>query len=197
MRALSDCPIPGEAQQLQGLLNKILELRLTDIDGAMQTAGNGIAAVIMADTYCAKHVTRRPVVRFKDDEELTAIHEEYGQEVEKLSNLQKELAESAQKVQTLLKSRWDKSLIKFGLATERFSYEVNEKDGTIYLVDLKCLECKGRTLTRKARQEVAAQLVTYEREAKEPKNDRDGAPTNDDSGEPPSPGEDGEASSQE
>jgi len=86
LRALSDCPIPDEAGQLKQLLDKLLALELDDIDEPLKIVGEGIASVIMADMYCLKHKTRRPAVRFEDDEDLQKHHED-------VQDLQKRLGE--------------------------------------------------------------------------------------------------------
>lgn len=194
LRALSECPITSEAGQLKGLLDKMLDLQLQDIEEPMKTVGEGIASVIMADTYCAKQRTKRPVVRFEDDELLSKTHSELKEQADRQLKLQQELMETNQQVQKLLKARWDTAVKKFGLAPERFSYEIDEDDGIIHLVDLKCNECKGRAISRKARQEVAAKLVTFEKASKESENN--GEENNSSPGEPQGSGENGEASIQ-
>jgi hypothetical protein len=136
--------------------------------------GEGIAAVIMADVYCAKHKTSRPAVRFEDDDELSQINTDLHDLQKRQGELQMELAEVAQAAQAKNKERWEVATKKFGLAPEKFTYELNEDEGTIYLVDLKCHECTGRAKTRKARQEVAEKLVTFEKVAKEAQNDGQG-----------------------
>jgi len=171
LRALAECPIPDEAANVKNLLDKMLKLELDNVDEQMQIVGEGIASVIMADTYCAKYKTKRPVVRFEDDEEIQEHHKNFHELGEKLQALQMELTEVAQAVQEAKKGRWETSVKKFGLAPEKFTYELDEEEGVIYLVDLKCNECSGRTRVRKARQEVADRLVEFERDAKKEKND--------------------------
>lgn len=173
LRALSDCPIPDEAGQIKKLLDKLLALELVDIEEPLKIVGEGIASVIMADTYCLKHKTQRAVVRFEEDEELQKYHKDLQDLQKRLGELKQELADISQAAQAANKGRWETAVKKFGLAPEKFTYELDEEAGVIYLTDLKCNECTGRTKTRKARQTVAEKLVTFERIAKEEKeNDR-------------------------
>lgn len=174
LRALSECPIPDEASAIQKLLDKILDLELEDMEEPLQIVGEGIAAVIMADTYCQKYKTQRPTVRFNDDEELQKHHSEVHELTAQVRELQTQIAEASQALQNAYKARWETAVKKFGLAPEKFMYELNEDEGIIYLVDLKCQECSGRTRTRRARQAVAEKLVTFERESKEKDDDSAG-----------------------
>lgn len=174
LRALSDCPIPEEAGQIKKLLDKLLTMELSDVDEPLKIVGEGIAAVVMADTYCYKHKTKRPAVRFADDEDLQQLHKDTQDLEKRQAELEMELATVAQQAQKTRKARWDTAVEKFGLAPEKFSYEMDEDEGVIYLVDLRCNECTGRAKTRKARQKVAEELVAFERQTAEGNNDGNG-----------------------
>lgn len=197
LRALSECPIPQEAGQIKKLLDKLLTLQIDDVDAPLKVVGEGIASVIMADVYCAKYKTSRPAVRFEDDEELHKIHTDFHDLQARLNELQAEIAEVAQATQAKQKERWEAAIKKFGLAPEKFTYELDEEQGTIFLVDLKCNECVGRAKTRKARQEVAEKLVTFEKLAKEEKDDGPGTGSDESDPQSESSGDDGKASTPE
>jgi len=178
LRALSDCPIPNEAGQIKKLLDKLLTLQLDDIEEPLEIVGNGIAAVIMADAYCSQRKTSRPAVRFEDDEELSKLNTDVVDLQVRQNELQKELQITSQALQEKTKARWETAVNRFGLAPEKYTYELNEEEGIIYLVELKCNECSGKAKTRKSRQVLAEKLVAFEKQAKESSDDtgREGDP---------------------
>jgi len=174
LRYLTDCAIPEETEQIKKLLEKYSvasNITLEECEKIAPVLGTGLASTILADKYCAHYKTTRPAVRFQDDEELKETNEQIQQLKNRLDQLQQDLIETSQNLQKATAKRWDTAVNKFGLAPEKYSYELDEKEGIIYLVDLDCSKCHANTKIRKARQALAEQLLKLEKRNKETSND--------------------------
>jgi len=163
LRGLSECPVPGEAETIKKLMEKMMAVNIVDVDATAETLGKGLAAIVMADAFCQQHSRKRVAACFKDNEELYKLHEECHSLHSKMLRLHQELTQVSQEIQAKLKQRWEIAEKRFGLAPEKYSYQIDEESGTIYLVDLDCDKCKGQVKARQARQAISEKLVSFER----------------------------------
>jgi len=160
LRSLSDCPIPAEAQKLQAQMKVLISSESTDDELIERTLMKGLVTSLRADRYCQKQLRTRTVCIFDQDEKLQKLHEDVNRETELLEELQQQIRQCTERGKQALLDRWNYAVKTYGLAPERFAYRINEEDGTIELLELKCESCKGATNIRKARQETAELVLT-------------------------------------
>jgi len=171
LRGLSDCPIPAESGKLQGMMKTLLASEDIDNEAVEKTLVKGIVTSLRANRYCRQQKRTRTVCIFEQDPKLQKLHELIQQKTKEMDELNKQMQECLEAGQKALQDRWNYAVKTYGLAPEKFSYFINEDDGTIELVELKCAECKGATSIRKARQETT-ELVMRMEPAGGKKNDR-------------------------
>lgn len=196
LRNLSDCPIPEESAKLQDLMKKITVSDAIDSDVAEETLVKGLVVAIRANKHCSKQLRKRTVCIFDQDDKLQELHQTIQDETELLDDLNKQIQECVERGQKALNDRWDYAVKTYGLAPEKFSYQIDEEEGIIELVELRCAECKGATAIRKARQE-SAELVLRLQKPGGTKDDRSGETDEGDGPSESGAGESGEASVQE
>lgn len=169
LRAFSDCPIPEESKRLNELMQMCIGHQ-GPADKIEEIMAKGLVVALRANKYCRDLEKTRTVCIFSEDEELSKINEDIKATETKLENIQKELKEEAMKLSSLLDNRWKKSVSKYGLNPEKWSYRIDEEKGLIEQVDLNCPDCKGSTTIRKVRQETTELLMELdskqEKEAK-------------------------------
>jgi hypothetical protein len=159
VRRYADCPIPMEANKINHMLQSIIKTPPTDDTHVEETIARGLAAAMRATRYCTQNVKTRIAGSFVDDPQLKELHDKIQEEQKTMDSLNTQMNECVLRGNALLTERWNKAVRAFGLSPEKYSYRVNEGAGTIEQVDLNCAECKGSTIIRKARQDVAESLV--------------------------------------
>ena len=179
MKGFAQCPMMEDSDIIQKLLDRVLSLEegaefteLTDL------AGSAIATLLRSELACNKQIKRRVAVRFADDPDLNKTHEDLLEAQAKVEKLQKDVTEAIQQMHAAIKKRWDTAVDNFGLNPEAHFYAIDEEQGLIELVDLDCNSCKGKTIVRKKRQEMAQTILDVgKKKAEEEKNDRARATT--------------------
>lgn len=158
LRACTDCPVTADAQQIQSIASKVAEL--DNVSELAPLLAESFSGLILWDNHCRENLTKRKVLNLKEDEEITAITASLQSAGEDLDRLHKEFTEKQEKLQRTIKDRWDKIVSKYGLNPDDYSYSINEDSGDVYMLDLKCPECKFATTMRKHRQDLNAAIVT-------------------------------------
>lgn len=155
LRQMSECNIPKESQTISEMLKTLaIETNHDDQEEIEKVIASGLATAVRANYYCNENLKTRVAVQFSTDDKLKVMNEELNVLDAEREQLQTRLQEVVNRAQGLLKERWAIAVKSYGLAPDKFYYWINEKDGTIEEVELKCHECKGATKIRKARQEV-------------------------------------------
>jgi len=160
LRARSECPIPGESNTFHDLTRKLTVM--DDNEDLLDHLGQGLAAILGADSYCKKHHTERTVVIFDDDEVLKNLHKEAMEKKAEFEKRKQELDSLAVVTNTLIRQRWSKAVELYGLNVDDRFYQIDEEEGKIIELSLKCPECKGKVRVRKARQQLTQILVSRE-----------------------------------
>jgi len=153
LRNTKECPIPKEAAHLNLLVQKIAK-QDTQTE-QMLILAEGISVVLQADHFCHHQMKSRIAVTFERDDSLMQQHKEVKTLTEKAHQLQRELDETAHKLNNALRTRWEYAVKNFGLNPAKNLYYVDEEKGEIQDVTLDCLSCKGATRMRKTRQKLA------------------------------------------
>jgi hypothetical protein len=176
LRELSRCPLPSEAEALKKMMEQTLASNIELTEDLADTMGKGLAAITLADSLCQRHTRKRVAANFKDNEATLKLHEECRSLHTAILRVHHDLMQMAHDVQAKLKQRWETSVKTFGLALEKYSYQIDEESGTIYLVELDCDKCEGRVKAQQARQAISEKLVSFERtgtnETREPGENR-------------------------
>jgi len=198
LRGLSECPIPAESQKLNNLLSVLIKEKVED-DKIEQVMAKGLIAALRANVYCNNHLKARTACIFAEDDKLKKMHEDFLELEKATLELNAKLEENKRKVVQVLQERWNYAVKTYGLDVEKFSYRIDEEKGIIEQVDMQCLECKGSTRIRKARQETAELVMRLDQKKKEKNNDGGGKATEGSGAGAPegAPPEDGESSPQE
>lgn len=163
LRSMSECPIPQESAQLNQLL-QILIAKDGDETHIEQTLATGLVVALRANKYCKSNLSKRTVVRFKDDPKLNDLHTRITGMEAKAEALQKELQALAEEGQKLLAERWQYAVQSSGLNPAGISYYIDEEAGTIESVELRCDQCKGAVTIQEARKKVGELLKNLEEE---------------------------------
>ena len=71
LRATKDCPIPKEAERLNGLVHRVAQMDTSD--ETLNVLARGIAVIMQADRFCDQQVKKRVVLRFSEDAELDEL----------------------------------------------------------------------------------------------------------------------------
>jgi len=145
------------------MMEKLAAVEITAVEEVVDDLGKGLAAVVMSDAFCHRHLRKRVAARFEDDPRMARLHEESRALHSKVIRLHRDLTLAAQEAQAKLKERWETAERVFGLVTDKYSYQIDEESGTIHQVDLDCSQCTGKDKVRQARQVVSEKLVNTER----------------------------------
>ena len=154
LRGSSQCPIPEESQKMNQLLSALMQAETED-DSVEQAMAKGLVVALRANRFCNKNLKTRTVCIFADDERLKKLHEDFTATVEEAKELEVKLAAAVAKANKLHDERWLRAVDTYGLIIEKRFYRIDEEKGIIEQVDLDCVQCKGSTMIRKARQETA------------------------------------------
>ena len=146
LRKLSQCPIPGEANKLQSMLQPFLGLddrnvppeTLKEMDDAF---AKGVHLGITANRHCNRHRKTRVVVAFDRDEKLKGINDRFLELEKKALQLKAEFEKTVEEAQKTLNERWHTAVKTKGLDPDRKFYQINEENRTIEEVELRCDEC--------------------------------------------------------
>jgi hypothetical protein len=198
LKGFAKCPIVEDSDLLNKLIERLLDLEKEGEFGTLtEEAGKAIAIILQSDRSCSHHLKKRVAAKFEENDELQDAHNNLMQAQEDVERLQRETAEAIQRMNSWEGKRWDIAIKNFGLSPENYFYTLDESKGTITQMDLDCNACKGRTMVRKKRQEVAQKVIEIgKRVAEEAKNDESRTRPGVDTPEG-SPGEGGEASNAE
>lgn len=168
LRGLVNCELSEDAKHLHDLMNKIMEMPMEE-EGEhdlIEALALAIARSFRAEKMCPQHKSTRTAAIFNEDPELAKLHEKLHTVEATINDLNTKLGDSIRELHELTAKRWGLTVEKFGLNPQLRSYQIDEVAGKVEQVDLKCSECKGRTMVRKTRQEIAEKLLR-----KGPKND--------------------------
>lgn len=182
LRTLTDCPIPAESKKLQDLMKAIMLSEDIEDTLAEETLLKGLVISIRSNRYCKKQLRKRTVCLFDQDEKLLELHNTIKEQTERAARLKEEMADCTAKAQAALNQRWEHAVKTYGLAPEKFSYQINEEEGIIELLELRCEECRGATSIRKTRQETTK--LVFERQKQGGKKDDNGGKRTEDNGTP-------------
>jgi len=163
MREMAECNIPEESKKLNGQLAEFLKLE-GDHAIAEKALGKGLFAGLRMNVHCKANLNTRTVVRFEGDNRLSEIAKELKEAETKALDLQKQLQAMAEKAQKLLAERWDYSVKTFGLNPDRNFYRINEANGIIEEVELRCDQCTAGKDMVDARLEVEEYMVKLNKE---------------------------------
>jgi len=159
LRALSECPITREADAINEATKMVVSM--DNNEELLEILGKGISTILNADNYCEKSLKTRTVVLFEEDDQLTKIQDEIESLDTELQALQQTLAEKATRMQELLHTRWRTAVKNYALSDDSRAYRIDEENGRIEQVDLRCQECKGGTKIRKIRQELNERIFAH------------------------------------
>lgn len=157
MRSATKCPLPKEAETLNGLMSQVLQS--PEPEKHATPLAEGIRTVMLVDSSCAKQLKTRTAAIFAEDEELKAVHEEIGVLKNEIEGIQKIIGEKIGKFQTLLQKRWETAVKKAGLNPDKRFYRIDEEKGLVLQCDLECTTCPSAVAVRKARQNLAESLM--------------------------------------
>jgi hypothetical protein len=138
LKQLYNCPIDTLKKQLDHALRQALSQK--DL-AETERLTPGTFSCITHDLHCAANLRTRPVVRIKDDEELQSMTEALEAIAAEATALSDQVSTLAQTYNHLEHERFQKAVAKYGLNVKEQSYQVNEKEGCIELVEPKCSEC--------------------------------------------------------
>lgn len=158
LRGLSECPIPEESKKMNDLLTQMIKREGGSNEEIELAMAKGIAAALRANTYCRSNTKARTVCVFKDEAGLNELHTSFMALEKEAQELNDKLELVKQKLAETYMKRWQSTVKLYGLDIEKYSYRINEVDGTVEQVHLNCPECKGSTKLRKARQDTAENL---------------------------------------
>jgi hypothetical protein len=164
LRAFSQCPLPGCADDLNKLIGQILETNNVDEDKLLTVAGAAIAKVLRGDRNCQKQMTTRTACIMSEDEELHKLHDELKNAETEVERLQEELDTAVQKMQGLTVKRWETAVKKHGLNPEERHYRIHEDTAIIELIELKCPECTAVSDMDSCKRDIVALLFEQKKE---------------------------------
>lgn len=159
LRGFANCPIPGESNKLNKMLQMVLQTHGTEDEAVDDVLARGLTAAMKANRYCSQNKKTRTVCIFAEDEKLADLHQKLKTESDNLDRLNKEMEECVKRGNTLLQERWQKAVDTYGLSPEKYFYHIDEEKGIVEQVDLACDSCKGVTIIKKARQDVTDILM--------------------------------------
>ena len=140
LRNLAECNIPEESKKLNQQLQMLLS-----IDGDHEVAelamGKGIFAGLKMNLHCTKNLKTRTAVVMKSDDKLVAIEAGLKAAETEVTELQRKIQEISAKAQQLLKERWEYSVKTYGLNPEKNFYRIDEDNGLIEEIELRCDQC--------------------------------------------------------
>lgn len=161
LRGLVGCELANDAKRLEELMTKVMEMPLVEEgeDDLIEALALAIARSFRAEKTCIQHLSTRTAAIFAEDEDLSKAHNNLHKVQTEIEELNTQLGDKIRQLHELTAKRWGIAVEKFGLNTEGRSYQIDEEEGKVEQVDLKCNECKGRTIVRKTRQEIAEKLM--------------------------------------
>lgn len=161
LRGLVGCELADDAKRLEELMTKVMEMPPTEEgeDDLIEALALAIARSFRAEKTCIQHLSTRTAAIFEEDEDLNKTHHKLHEVQKEIDSINTKLGEKIRELHELTAKRWGTAVEKFGLNPADRSYQIDEKEGKIEQIDLKCNECKGRTIVRKTRQEIAEKLM--------------------------------------
>lgn len=138
LQQLHNCPMAHLTKALDGSLRAALEAKnMEELDRLYP----GTRECIVADLACQNNLKTRVMVRFADDDELSAMTQQMGAIALEASALAETLKGMENEYNRIEEERFNKAAVKFGLNLKERSYRLNEVDECIELVEPNCAEC--------------------------------------------------------
>ena len=142
LRRMSTCKLPEMAAKLQGLVSKTQGLPDAS-EELINDVGKSIALTLRGDAYCAKQLSKRPVVKYADDPELNTENEAIRTLEKEVEELQIKVQGIMQEIHTRSEKMWTDTVKKYALNTDERLYMIGKENEGVYLVELNCAGCSG------------------------------------------------------